>query len=92
VDKMMIGMDYPHHEGTLIESTQDYLRATMGAAEVPVDEARVMLGQTAARVFNFDFDYLSAIAAGLHASPAEILTPPERDLFPRGDVHKPARV
>ena len=92
VDKMMIGMDYPHHEGTLIESSQDYLRATMGAAEVPVDEARVMLGQTAARVFNFDYDHLSAIAAGLHASPAELLTPPERDLFPRGDVHKPARV
>jgi hypothetical protein len=51
-----------------------------------------MLGQTAARVFNFDYDHLSAIAAGLHASPAELLTPPERDLFPRGDVHKPARV
>ena len=92
VDKMMIGMDYPHHEGTLIESTQDYLRATFGAAGVPVDEARRMLGQTAARVFDFDLQRLDSIAARLNASPDDILVAPDRDLFPRGDVHKPASV
>jgi predicted TIM-barrel fold metal-dependent hydrolase len=92
ISKMMIGMDYPHHEGTLIESTQNYLRATLGAAGVSVDEARVMLGQTAAAVFGFDLDYLGAIAAGLDASPESLLRPPEEDLYPRGDVHKPALI
>ncbi|MEI7547721.1 MAG: amidohydrolase family protein [Actinomycetota bacterium] len=92
VDKMMIGMDYPHHEGTLIHSTQNYLRATLGAAGVPVDEARRMLGGTAAGVFGFDLDYLDGIAARIVASPDDLLTPPNEELFPRGDVHKPATV
>lgn len=92
VGKMMIGMDYPHHEGTLIQTTQNYLRATFGAAGVPVDEARVMLGETAAAVYGFDLDFLGSIASGLGTSPESILTPPEQDLFPRGDVHKPAMV
>jgi hypothetical protein len=29
------------------------------------------------------------ISADGHPAPAEILTPPTEDLFPRGDVHKP---
>ena len=44
LDKMMLGMDYPHHEGTFAAGgTTEYLRATLGAERVPVDEARRLL-------------------------------------------------
>jgi hypothetical protein len=89
VDKMMIGMDYPHHEGTLIEGTQNYLRATLGAANVPVDEARRLLGETAARVFDFDLVKLDRVARRIGLEPADVLTPPDIDLYPRGDVNRP---
>jgi predicted TIM-barrel fold metal-dependent hydrolase len=90
LDKMMIGMDFPHHEGTLIETTQEYLRATFGAEHVPVNEARTMLGLSAADVFGFDLERLAPIADRIGPRPRDILTPPDKDLFPRGDVNKPA--
>jgi len=86
IDRMMIGMDYPHHEGTIQEGTRNYLRATFGAVGVPVDEARRMLGATAAEVFDFDLPRLSAERS---VTAAEILTPPTEDLYPLGDVKKP---
>jgi predicted TIM-barrel fold metal-dependent hydrolase len=89
IDKMMIGMDFPHHEGTVVETTEEYLRATFGAERVPLAEAAMMLGETAARVFGFDLDALEPIAARVGLRSENVLTPPERDLFPRGDVHKP---
>jgi predicted TIM-barrel fold metal-dependent hydrolase len=89
LDKMMIGMDYPHHEGTIGLGTRNYLRATFGAERVPEREARTMLGETAARVFGFDMDKVRAAAREVGPLPDEVLTPPEQDLYPRGDVHKP---
>ena len=89
LDKMMLGMDYPHHEGTLIETTQNYLQATLGAAEVPLDEATKLVGGTAAKVFGFDLTRLDALATEIGPEADDILTPPEVDLFPRGDVHRP---
>jgi len=89
VDKMMIGMDFPHHEGTLLETTQEYLRATFGAEQVPIDEAEQMLSQNVAGVYGFDIDRLRRIAQDVGFVPQDILTPPDRDLFPRGDVRKP---
>ena len=89
LDKMMIGMDYPHHEGTIGLGTRNYLRATFGAERVPEHEARTMLGKTAARVFGFDMDKVRAAAREVGPLPDEVLTPPEEDLYPRGDVHKP---
>ena len=89
IDKMMIGCDMPHHEGTLIETTRHYLRATLGAENVPVDEARRLLGQTAGEVFGFDVKALEPIASRLNVRPEDVLTPPETDLFARGDAHKP---
>ncbi|MBY8862933.1 amidohydrolase [Nocardia sp. CA2R105] len=89
VDKMMLGMDFPHHEGTLLETTQEYLRATLGAEHVPVDEARELLGGNAAKVFDIDLRSLLPIARRIGLSTEDVLTPPESDLFPRGDVHKP---
>lgn len=89
VGKMMLGEDYPHHEGTVNSGTTDYLRATLGAARVPEDEASIMLGGTAAEVFGFDTTRLAPISdrLGLHAE--DILRPPAEELFPLGDVNKP---
>jgi predicted TIM-barrel fold metal-dependent hydrolase len=89
VDKMMFGVDYPHHEGTFGGGTRNYLRATFGAASVSVAEARQMLGGNAAQLFGFDLDALGQIAAEVGPVFAEILTPPTEEKFPRGDVNKP---
>jgi hypothetical protein len=89
LNQMMIGMDYPHHEGTIAHGTRAYLQATLGAEHVPEDEARLLLGRTAARVFGFDVALVEAVAERVGPMPFEVLVPPEVDLFPRGDVHKP---
>jgi predicted TIM-barrel fold metal-dependent hydrolase len=89
LDKMMVGVDYPHHEGTWNGGTINYLQATFGPNNVPEREARTMLGETAARVFGFDPGALAGIVERVGPTPAEILTPPAADLFPRGDVNKP---
>lgn len=89
LDKMMLGMDFPHHEGTLIETTQEYLRATLGVAGVPKQEAELMLNSNAASVYGFDLQKLAVVAERIGLTYDEILTAPETDLFPRGDVHKP---
>jgi predicted TIM-barrel fold metal-dependent hydrolase len=89
IEHMMLGMDYPHHEGTVIGGTQNYLKATLGAERVPVDEARLLLAENAGRVYGFDLQALAPIADELDVTPESVLTPPEVDLFPRGDVHRP---
>lgn len=89
VDKMMIGVDYPHHEGTWNGGTQNWFQATLGANQVPEVDARKMLGENAAKVFGFDLDVLAPLAERIGPTTDEILTPPSADLFPRGDVHKP---
>jgi predicted TIM-barrel fold metal-dependent hydrolase len=91
IDKMMLGMDFPHHEGTLLETTQEYLKASLGHEQVPEGEARQMLGGNAAKLFDFDYNKLQAHANKVRtAVPSEILVVPDVDLFPRGDIHKPA--
>jgi hypothetical protein len=86
----MLGMDYPHHEGTLAAAgTTEYLRATLGAEHVPVEEARMMLGGTAIDLWGLDPGTLRAVADRIGPDMDTVLTPPSRDLFPRGDVHKP---
>ena len=89
IDKLMLGMDLPHHEGTMLRTSPAYLRATLGAEHVPEDEARRMLGANAAEVFGFDLESLAPVAARIGLRPSDVLTPPERDLFPRGDVRRP---
>jgi predicted TIM-barrel fold metal-dependent hydrolase len=89
VDKMMVGVDYPHHEGTWNGGTVNYLQAVFGPNNVPEDEARTMLGETAAKVFGFDVAALAPVVARVGPRPEDILSPPTEDLFPRGDVHKP---
>jgi hypothetical protein len=90
LDAMCLGMDYPHHEGTFAAGgTTEYLRATLGAAGVPPDEARLLLGGNAITRWGFDHDRLRDLADRFGPSLDLLLTPPDDDLFPRGDVHKP---
>jgi predicted TIM-barrel fold metal-dependent hydrolase len=89
VRKIMLGIDYPHHEGAWNGGTHDYLRATLGAADVPEGDARLMLGENAAKVFGFDLAKLSSVADEIGPDLNVVLTHPEQDLFPRGDAHRP---
>jgi predicted TIM-barrel fold metal-dependent hydrolase len=89
--KIMIGADYPHHEGTwgAGPGTTEYLQATLGAADVPPADARLMLGDNAIGTFHLDAAALRATADTIGADLQVLLTAPDKDWFPRGDVHKP---
>ncbi|HVX22625.1 MAG TPA: amidohydrolase family protein [Acidimicrobiales bacterium] len=91
LDKMMLGMDYPHIEGTwgVGPGTPAYLQATLGAAGVPRAEAELLLSRNAVDVFGFDPVALDPVRRRIGPEMAEILTPPTEDHYPRGDVHKP---
>ena len=91
VDKILIGADYPHHEGTwgAGPGTTEYLQATLGALGVPASDARQMLGENAIDVFHFDRAALRKVADEIGTDIGRILTPPTEEYFPRGDVHKP---
>jgi hypothetical protein len=86
---MLLGMDYPHHEGTFGAGTTNYLRATLGVVGVPPDEARQLLGGNAIDRWGFDPARMRELADRFGPELALLLTPPEEDLFPRGDVSKP---
>ncbi|HEY4410143.1 MAG TPA: amidohydrolase family protein [Acidimicrobiia bacterium] len=91
VDKICIGMDYPHHEGTWGSGpgTLYYLQCTLGAAGVPAAEARRMLGANAAALWGFDAGALTPTVDRIGFPLKEILKPPAANYYPRGDVHKP---
>jgi predicted TIM-barrel fold metal-dependent hydrolase len=91
VNKIMIGADYPHHEGTwgAGPGTTEYLQATLGAAGVPPADARLMLGTNAVDTFHLDGAALRKVADEVGTPIPELLKPPTKEWFPRGDVHKP---
>ena len=67
-DVAMWGTDYPHPEGTW-PNTVPRLRSDFG--DVPVDDARAMLGLTAARCYGFDLDALAPIAQRIGPTPED---------------------
>jgi predicted TIM-barrel fold metal-dependent hydrolase len=89
VGKMMIGIDFPHSEGAWRYGTRNYVKATFGAEQVPVSEARKMLGGTAAEVFGFDLQALDGIAEKIGLDEADVLSPPEVQPTYRGDLNRP---
>jgi predicted TIM-barrel fold metal-dependent hydrolase len=89
VEKMMLGVDYPHHEGWLLLGVREYLRETLGVFDVPPDEARAMLGRNAARVFGMDEAKLQAIADETGIDADDALAPPPEHRRPRGDITRP---
>ena len=58
LEKLMWGSDYPHMEGTW-PNTMDYMHATYGG--IPENEIRMMLGENAANLFDFDMRILQPI-------------------------------
>ena len=89
VEKMMIGIDFPHSEGAWRYGTAHYVQATFGAEGVPADEASRMLGQTAAEVFGFDLPSLQSLADRVGLDEIEVLTPPAVQPEWRGDLDRP---
>jgi predicted TIM-barrel fold metal-dependent hydrolase len=81
VDRIMFGTDFPHPEGTY-PFTREALRHTF--ADVPRDELRAMLGETAARVYGFDLAALELLAGHYGPSVDEIAAP--LDDRPRGSL------
>jgi predicted TIM-barrel fold metal-dependent hydrolase len=69
VDKLMWGSDYPHPDGAWPQSRQ---RISEMFAGVPIPEVRLMLGETACRVYPFDRSVLRRIANRVGLSPASI--------------------
>ena len=72
--RMMFGADFPHPEGTW-GRTREYLRATIGAAEITDDEIRDFLGLNATKVFGFDTEKLAPIADACGLSLEEVRMP-----------------
>jgi len=69
IDCVMWGTDYPHPEGTW-PHTAARLRSDFGG--VPVDDARAMLGLTAAECYGFDLDALAPIAQRIGPRPSDL--------------------
>ena len=68
-DVLMWGTDYPHPEGTWPNTVQR-LRDDFGV--VPVPDARMMLGETAARCYGFDLEVLRPIADRIGPTPRDL--------------------
>jgi predicted TIM-barrel fold metal-dependent hydrolase len=69
--KMMWGSDYPHLEGTW-PHTPERVRTTF--AGVPEREMRLILGETAAMVYNFDVAKLLPVVEHIGPEPRELAT------------------
>lgn len=78
-DVVMWGTDYPHPEGTW-PNTIARLRADFG--DVPAEDARKMLGETAARCYGFDLDALRPIADRIGPTPEDLGQDPSRRTDP----------
>jgi hypothetical protein len=65
----MWGTDYPHPEGTW-PNTVAKLRSDFH--DVPVEDARQLLGETAARVYGFDVQALRPIADRIGPTPQDL--------------------
>ena len=77
----MWGTDYPHPEGTW-PNTVARLRGDFG--DVPVDDTRQMLGETAARCYGFDLDALRPIAEKIGPTPDDLGQDPSLVTHRRG--------
>ncbi len=81
LDQLLWGTDYPHLEGTW-PHTPESIRHTFH--DVPEDETRMILGETACAVYGFDRDKLDPIARRIGPTPAEVAMPVAPEEFPLG--------
>jgi predicted TIM-barrel fold metal-dependent hydrolase len=89
VDKMMIGLDFPHSECGWRHGTLTYLQATFGAEQVSPADARKMLSGNAAAVYGFDLDALGPISTRCGLEIEDVLTAPSVQAHLRGDLDRP---
>ncbi len=82
-DRVLWGNDYPHYEGTFPYNLES-LRLTF--ADVPEDVRRKILGENAARLYQFDLDALKPLAAEFGPTPSQVNTPLPRDEIPRDSM------
>jgi predicted TIM-barrel fold metal-dependent hydrolase len=68
-DVMMWGTDYPHPEGTWPHTVA---RLRSDFAGVPVDDSRLLLGETAARCYGFDVAALRPLADRIGPTPEDL--------------------
>ena len=69
VGNILWGNDFPHPEGTW-PHTREWLRKLYH--DIPIDEARQMLGLNAAEIYQFDVDALRARAEEIGPTPTEL--------------------
>ena len=74
LEQLCWGNDYPHSEGTFPYNMES-LQLTFGA--VPDAERRMILGENAARLYNFDLEKLRPLANQFGPTAAQIETPLE---------------
>ena len=68
-DVVMWGTDYPHPEGTWPNTVE---RLTQDFGSMPVEDARQILGSTAAHCYGFDTAALRPIANRIGPTPTEL--------------------
>ena len=83
VDRIMWGTDFPHDEGSAPWSVEA-LRHTMH--DLPVDECRLMLGETAARLYGFDLGAVEEVAARVGPAIADVHVPLDQLPPSRGEA------
>ena len=77
-DGVLWGNDYPHYEGCY-----PYSRENMRFAFADIDEkeVRMMLGENAAKLYNFDLAALQSLAREVNITPADVAVPlPPEDI------------
>ena len=87
VDRIMWGSDFPHLEGCWPYSRQ-HLR--LAFAGVPEAEVRMMVGQSAAEVYGFDWELLETLADRHGPTVAEVAEPLPIDDIPDESLRCPA--
>ena len=92
VDKLMFGIDFPHQEGTWLQGTQTYISETFGEVGVPEFDARKILGQNAAALWDFDAAQLEPIVERVGPTVEQVLNKPARRVITRGDVLRPIAI
>ena len=72
VEQICWGNDYPHYEGTFPYNLES-LQLTFG--HIPDRDRRLILGENAAKLYNFDLEQLRPLAARYGPTPQQIDTP-----------------
>jgi hypothetical protein len=69
VGNLMWGNDFPHPEGTW-PHTREWLRNAF--CDIPVEETKLLLGGSAAGVYNFDVEKLAPLAERIGPTPDDL--------------------